>query len=72
MISRRQLNLLSLAGGLLTKCPSKTIKNEAKEQKEGFLGIVLGILDASLLRKLLTDKAKIRVAEGEIRNGQNC
>ena len=54
------------------KCASKTIKNEAKEQKEGFLGIALGILDASLWRNLLTDKAKSRVAEGEIRNGQNC
>ena len=54
------------------KCASKTIKNEAKEQKEGFLGIALGILDASLWRNLLTDKAKSRVVEGEIRNGQNC
>ena len=63
---------MSLAGGLLMKCASKTIKNEAKEQKEGFLGNALGILDASLLRKLLTDKAKIRAAEGEIRNSQNC
>ena len=54
------------------KWASKTFKNEAKEQKEGFLGNALGILDASLLRKLLTDKAKIRAAEGEIRNSQNC
>ena len=33
---------------LLIKCVSETIKNEAKEQKEGFLGMLLGTLGASL------------------------
>ena len=33
---------------------------EAKEQKGGFLGILLGILGASLLRNLLTGKGTIR------------
>ena len=35
--------------GLLIKGVSETIQNEAKEQKSGFLGMLLGTLDASLL-----------------------
>ena len=41
--------------GLLIKGITKTIKNEAKEQKQGFIIMLLGILDASLLVSLLTD-----------------
>ena len=41
--------------GLLIKGITKTTKNEAKEQKQGFLIMLLGILDASLLVSLLTD-----------------
>ena len=37
--------------GLLIKGVSETIKNEAKEQKERFLGILLGNLGANLLGK---------------------
>ena len=33
--------------GLLIKGCSETIKNEAKEQKGGFLGVLLGTLDAT-------------------------
>ena len=33
--------------GLLIKGVSETIKNEAKEQKGGFLGVLLGTLDVS-------------------------
>ena len=33
---------------LLIKCVSKTIKNEAKEQKGGFFGMLLGTSGASL------------------------
>ena len=46
--------------GLLIKGISKTIENEAKEQKGGFLGMLLGTLVASLLGNLLTDKGAIR------------
>ena len=42
--------------GLLIKGVSKTIKNDAKEQKGGFLGMVLSTLGASLLENLLTWK----------------
>ena len=38
--------------GLLIKGVNETIKNEAKEQKRGFLRILLGILGASLLGNL--------------------
>ena len=41
---------------LLVKGVSKTIKNEAKEQKGGFLSMSLGTLGASLLGNLLTVK----------------
>ena len=37
---------------LLIKGVTKTIKNEAKEQNGGFLEIILGPLDASLLGNL--------------------
>ena len=39
---------------ILVKRVTKTIKNETKEQKGGFLSMLLGILGASLLDDLLT------------------
>ena len=41
---------------ILLKGVTKTIKNETKEQKGGFLSILLGTLGASLLGNLLTGK----------------
>ena len=49
---------------LLIKDASKRIKNEAKEQKGGFLRMLLGTLSASLLGNLLTGKDTIRSGEG--------
>ena len=49
--------------GLLIKSVSETIKDEAKEQKEGFLSFLLGTLGASLLGNLLTGKGTIRAGE---------
>ena len=46
--------------GFLIKGLRETIKNEAKEQKRGFLGMLLGTLCASLLGNLLTGKGTIR------------
>ena len=57
--------------GLLIKKVSQTIKNTAKEQKGGFLSMLLVTLGASLLGKLLTDKGKIRTGESTIRAGQD-
>ena len=37
--------------------------------KGGFLGMLLGTLDASLLGDLLTGKSKIRADEGTVRSG---
>ena len=56
--------------GLLIKGVSETIKNEAKEQKRRFLGMLLGTLVASLLGNLLTGKGAIRASEGAIRAGE--
>ena len=42
--------------GLLIKGVSKTIQNEAKEQKGRFLKMLLGTLGASLLRNMLAGK----------------
>ena len=44
----------------LLKGVTKTIKNEAKEQKEGFLSMLLGTLGASLLGNLLTGKGILK------------
>ena len=49
--------------GLLIIGVSKRIKNEAKEQKWGFLGMLLGTLDAILLGNLLTGKGTIRAGQ---------
>ena len=42
--------------GLLIKAFTKTIENETKEQRGGFLGILLVTLDANLLGYMLVDK----------------
>ena len=51
--------------GILLKGMSKTIENETKEQKGGFLSMLLGTLGASLLGNLLTGgKGIVRAGEG--------
>ena len=57
--------------GLLIKGVSETIKNEAKEQKGGFLGMLLGTLCVSLLGNLLAGKGTLRAGKGTIRAGQD-
>ena len=56
--------------GLLRKGVSQTNKNEAKNQKGGFLGMSLGTLAAGLLGNLLTGKETIRAGEDTIRADQ--
>ena len=46
---------------ILLKGVTKSIKNETKEHKGGFLSILLGTLGASLLENLLTGKRIVRV-----------
>ena len=55
--------------GLLLKGVSKTIQNEAKEQRGGFLSMLLGTLGASLLGNILAGKGINRAGEGIIRAG---
>ena len=64
--------------GLLLKGVTKTVQNEVKEQKGGFLSMLLGTLGASLLGNLLTGKGinragKVRgitrAGEGVLRAG---
>ena len=55
----------------LIKGVSETIKNEGKEQKGGFIGMLLGILVARLLGNLLTGKCTIKANEGILRAGQD-
>ena len=53
--------------GILLKGVTKTIENETKEQKGGFLSMLLGTLGASLLVDLLTGgKGIMRAGEGSI------
>ena len=53
--------------GLLLKGVSKTIQNEAKEQKGGFLSMLLGTPGASLLGNILTGQGINRAREKVIR-----
>ena len=55
--------------GLLLKGISKTIQNEAKEQKGGFLSVLLGTLGANLLGNILAEKGINRAGEGIVRAG---
>ena len=57
--------------GILFKGVSKTIENETKEQRGGFLGMLLGNLGASLLGNLLTGGKGIMTAgDGIVRAGE--
>ena len=49
---------------ILLKEVTKTIINEAKEQKGGFLSMLLGSLGASLLGNLLAGKGIVRAGSG--------
>ena len=66
--------------GLLITGVSQTIKNEAKERKERFLGMLLDSLGAGLLGNLLTSKGAMATSqrrkantpgEGRIRAGES-
>ena len=59
--------------GILVIGITETVKNEVKEQKDGFLSMLLGTLGASLLGDLLVKKLSgrgfVRAGEGTIRSG---
>ena len=57
--------------GILLKGVIKTIENETKEQRGGFLSMFLGTLGASLLGNLLTcGKGIVRAGDGIVRAGE--
>ena len=56
--------------GILLKGVNKAIKNETKEQRGGFLSMLLGTLGTSLLGNLLTGgKGIMRPGDGIVRAG---
>ena len=54
---------------ILLKGVSKTIENETKEKRGGFLSMLLGTLGASLLGNLFTGKGIMRAGDGIVRAG---
>ena len=50
---------------ILLKGVTKTIKNETKEQKGGFLSMLLGTLGASLLGNMLAGKGILTAGTGK-------
>ena len=53
--------------GLLLKRVSQTVQNEVKEQKGGFLSMLLGTLGTSLLGNLLTGQGIYRAGKGKVK-----
>ena len=51
--------------GLLLKRASETVQNEVKEQKGGFLSMLLGTLGVSLLGNLLTGRGIYRAGKSK-------
>ena len=56
---------------LLIKWVNETSKNQAKEQKRGFLGMLLGTLAVYALENMLTGRRVITAGEVTIRAGQD-
>ena len=55
--------------GLLLKGVTETVQNEVKEQRGGFLSMLLGTLGASLLGNLVTGKGVNKEGKGIVRAG---
>ena len=76
IISNKDVEVLikivkSLAdSGLLLKEVTELVQNEVKEQKGGFLSMLLGTLGASLLGNLLTGKGVNKKGKGIHRAGE--
>ena len=56
--------------GLLLKGVTESVQNEVKEQKGGFLSMLLGTLGASLLENLLAGKGINKIGKGINRAGE--
>ena len=55
--------------GFLLKLDTETVQNEVKEQKGGYLSMLLGTLGASLLGIILVGKGINRAGERVVRAG---
>ena len=70
IISNKEMNdIIKILQGLedsniLLKGVTKTIENEGKEQKGGFLSVLLSTLGASFLENLLSGKGIVRACSG--------
>ena len=70
IISNEEINeIMNIAqtledSNILLKGVTKIVKNETKEQKGGFLSMLLGTLGASLLGDMLTEKGIVRAGYG--------
>ena len=58
--------------GILLKRVTKTIENEIKEQRRGFLSMIVGTLEASLLGDLLSGEVMMRAGERIGRAGEEA
>ena len=54
--------------GLLSKWVTETVQNEVKEQKGGYLSMLLGTLAASLLGNILTGRGIYKARKGKVIN----
>ena len=55
--------------GILLKRITKAVENEAKEQRGGFLSMLLGTLGATLLGNLLSGASRVK-GKGIVRAGE--
>ena len=67
----RKINKSFKECDLLIKDVNEAIKNKTKEQTDGFSGMLLGTLGASLLGNMLAGKWCIWAGEGTIKAGQD-
>ena len=58
--------------GLLLKGVSRTVQNKVKDQKGGFLSMLLGTLGAILLGNILAGRGINRAGEGIATAGYDC
>ena len=71
IISNREMNdIMEIAqtledSNILLKGVTKTIENETKEQKEGFLGMLIVTLEASLLGNMSAGKGIVGAGSGK-------
>ena len=64
------IKIIKSVTGLLLKGVTESVQNEIKEQKCGFLSMLLGTLSASLLGNLLTSKGAFHAGKGVNKKGK--